>query len=167
MIYYACRNTWLGLMLMAVTDKGVCSLQFGDDEGQLLAQLKAEYPNAELSVSASQHVAKLDIWMKALNQYISQEAPRPDLPLDISGTAFQIKVWRFLLTIQEGESVSYAEVAEQIGAPNAARAVGSACAKNRISVLIPCHRVLKSDGGLGGYRWGLERKQALLDKESK
>lgn len=166
-INYACRDTALGFMMMAATDKGICSVQFGDNENTLLTQLREEFPNAELTVSASQNAPELDIWMEALDQHISQGAPRPDLPLDIRGTAFQIKVWQFLLSIKEGDILSYGEVAEQINKPKAVRAVASACGKNRIGVLIPCHRVLRSDGGLGGYRWGLERKRTLLDKEKK
>jgi len=92
-------------------------------------------------------------------------APRPDIPLDLRGTAFQIKVWQFLLSIPEGDVLSYSEVAAAIDQPRAIRAAASACGKNRIAVLVPCHRVLRGDGGLGGYRWGLDRKQALLDTE--
>lgn len=165
-IHYACRKTAIGFMLMAATKRGVCAVQFGDNEAQLLSQLKAEFPKAEFIVGAPQNAPELDLWIKALDQHISQSAARPDLPLDIKGSAFQLAVWQFLLSIKEGHVFSYAEVAKQIGKPKAARAVGSACGKNRIAVLIPCHRVLKSDGGLGGYRWGLDRKRALLDKES-
>lgn len=103
--------------------------------------------------------------MEALDQHISAGGPRPDLPLDMRGTAFQVKVWQFLLSIREGDVLSYSEVAARIDKPRAVRAVASACGKNRIGVLIPCHRVLRGDGGLGGYRWGLERKRALLDAE--
>lgn len=165
-INYACRDTALGLMMMAATNKGVCSVQLGDNENTLLSQLIGEFPKAELIVSASQDAPELDLWIEALDQHISQGAPRPDLPLDIRGTAFQIKVWQFLLSIKEGDTLSYSEVAEKIDKPKAVRAVASACGKNRIGVLIPCHRVLRRDGELGGYRWGLERKQALLNKES-
>ncbi len=103
--------------------------------------------------------------MDALDQHLSKGAPRPELPLDLRGTAFQMKVWQFLLSIREGDVLSYGELAKQIGKPRAHRAVATACGKNRIGVLIPCHRVLRGDGGLGGYRWGLERKRALLDAE--
>nr|WP_067295198.1 bifunctional DNA-binding transcriptional regulator/O6-methylguanine-DNA methyltransferase Ada [Marinobacterium profundum] len=165
MITYACRNTALGLMAMAATDKGVCFVHFGDDEESLIAKLKDEFPSAELSVSPAQAAPELDAWMQALEQHISQGAPRPDLPLDMRGTAFQMKVWQFLLSIREGDVLSYTELAAHIDKPRAVRAVASACAKNRIGVLIPCHRVLRGDGSLGGYRWGLERKRALLDAE--
>ena len=165
LITYACRNTALGLMAMAATAKGVCFVQFGDDEATLIAKLQAEFPNATLSASPAQDAPELDAWMDALAQHISEGTPRPDLPLDMRGTAFQMKVWQFLLNIREGDILSYGELAVQIGQPKAVRAVASACAKNRIGVLIPCHRVLRGDGSLGGYHWGLERKRALLDAE--
>jgi len=166
-IHYACRNTALGYMIMAATEKGVCCVQFGDDENSLVGLLSKEFPHAELLLSAAQNGPELDHWMDALDRYISEGAPRPDVPLDIRGTAFQIKVWSFLLSIKEGDVMSYGEVAEHIDNPKAVRAVGTACGKNPIGVLVPCHRVLRSDGSLGGYRWGLERKRALLDKERK
>ncbi len=164
-ITYACRNTALGLMAMAATDRGVCFVQFGDDEPSLVRTLKDEFPNAEMSALPAQDAPELDVWMEALDQHISKGAARPDLPLDMRGTAFQMKVWQFLLSIREGEVLSYSQLAEQIDKPKAVRAVASACAKNRIGVMIPCHRVLRGDGSLGGYRWGLERKRALLDAE--
>ncbi|RDE19007.1 bifunctional DNA-binding transcriptional regulator/O6-methylguanine-DNA methyltransferase Ada [Motiliproteus coralliicola] len=164
-ISYACRASALGPMMMAATEKGVCFVQFGEDEPTLLAQLQAEFPNANLIPSQAQHSPDLDHWMDALDQHIGQGAPRPELPLDIRGTAFQMRVWQFLLSIKEGDVLSYGEVAKQIDQPKAVRAVASACGKNRIGVLIPCHRVLRGDGSLGGYRWGLARKRALLDSE--
>lgn len=164
-INYACRETSIGWMIMAATDKGVCTVQFADDETSLIVQLKKEFPKAELIVSSAHSAPELDLWIAALEQNISQGAPKPDLPLDIRGTVFQIKVWSFLLSIKEGDTFNYGEVAERINSPKAARAVGTACGKNTIAILIPCHRVLRSGGGLGGYRWGLKLKQALLDKE--
>jgi len=164
-ITYACRNTALGLMAMAATEKGVCFAQFGDDEESLVSKLKGEFPKAELRASPAKDAPELDVWMEALDQHISQGAPRPDLPLDMRGTAFQMKVWQFLLSIREGDVLSYGELAAQIDKPKAVRAVASACAVNRIGVLIPCHRVLRGDGSLGGYRWGLKRKRSLLDAE--
>ena len=118
-----------------------------------------------MSASPAESAPELDVWVKALDQHISEGAPKPDLPLDIRGTAFQMKVWQFLLSVREGETLGYSELAANIDQPRAVRAVASACARNRIGVLIPCHRVLRGDGGLGGYRWGLERKRALLDAE--
>jgi AraC family transcriptional regulator of adaptative response/methylated-DNA-[protein]-cysteine methyltransferase len=103
--------------------------------------------------------------MDALDAHVVNGAPRPELPLDLRGTAFQIKVWRFLLSVKPGRVVSYGELADGIGHPDAVRAVGTACGANRIAVLVPCHRALRADGSLGGYRWGLERKRVLLDSE--
>ncbi|BCL73791.1 AraC family transcriptional regulator (plasmid) [Vibrio nigripulchritudo] len=164
-IHYACRETALGYMVMAATDKGVCSVQFGDDKDSVLSLLFDEFPNAQFVISAAQDAPELDSWMMALDKHISQGAPRPDVPLDIRGTAFQIKVWQFLLSIKDGDVMSYGEVAEYIDNPKAVRAVGTACGKNPVGILIPCHRVLRSDGSLGGYRWGLKRKRTLLDIE--
>ncbi|WP_236078930.1 bifunctional transcriptional activator/DNA repair enzyme AdaA [Marinobacter nauticus] len=164
-IVYAGRTTALGLMMMAATERGVCFVEFGDDEASLVGRLRSEFPKAELTASPARNAPELDAWMEALDQHISAGAPRPDLPLDMRGTAFQVKVWQFLLSIREGDVLSYSEVAARIDKPRAVRAVASACGKNRIGVLIPCHRVLRGDGGLGGYRWGLERKRALLEAE--
>lgn len=164
-ITYACRDTALGPMAMAATKKGVCFVQFGKDKESLLAKLQEEFPKAKFTASPAQNTPELDAWIDALDKHISKGAPRPDLPLDLRGTAFQIKVWRFLLSVREGDVLSYGELAAQIEKPKAVRAVASACAANRIGVLIPCHRVLRGDGSLGGYRWGLERKRALLDAE--
>ncbi len=164
-ISYAFRNTALGPLLMAATDRGVCFAQFGSGEAELVAQLQAEFPKAALVASSSTTSGALDDWMQAFEKHIAGRAPRPDLPLDMRGTAFQIRVWRFLLAVPEGDVMSYAEVASGIGEPAAVRAAASACARNRIAVLVPCHRVLRSDGGLGGYRWGLERKRLLIDAE--
>lgn len=164
-ITYAVRNSELGLMMMAATEKGVCFVQFGDNEAALFSLLQSEFSKAELLASPAQDTPELDLWMDALLQHINEGMPRPDLPLDMRGTAFQMKVWQFLLSVREGDVLSYGEVASQIDNPTAVRAVASACARNRIGVLIPCHRVLRSDGNLGGYRWGVERKRALLDAE--
>jgi AraC family transcriptional regulator of adaptative response/methylated-DNA-[protein]-cysteine methyltransferase len=164
-IAFACRETSLGLLLMAATDRGVCFAQFGTSEAALTRQLAAEFPSATLVASTMSTSPELDAWIDAFDAHVKGSAPRPDLPLDLRGTAFQIKVWRFLLKIPAGEVVSYTEVADGIGAPSAVRAAASACGANRVAVLVPCHRVLRSDGGLGGYRWGLERKRALLDHE--
>ena len=164
-ITYACRNTALGLIMMAVTARGVCFVQFGEDEASLVSQLQTEFPKADLSASVTQNTPELDDWMQALDQHISQGAVRPDLPLDMRGTAFQMQVWQFLLSVREGDVISYGELAKQIDKPKAFRAAASACGSNRIGVLIPCHRVIRGDGSLGGYRWGLERKRVLLDQE--
>jgi AraC family transcriptional regulator of adaptative response/methylated-DNA-[protein]-cysteine methyltransferase len=164
-IYYAYRESALGPLMMGATDRGVCFAQFADCEADLLEQLRREFPNAELIRSPGQRGAELDAWITALDAHLAQNAPRPDVPLDLRGTAFQLKVWRFLLSIGEGDVVSYGELAEGIGRPKAFRAAASACGANRIGVLIPCHRVLRGNGDMGGYRWGVERKRTLLDME--
>lgn len=164
-IAYAFRDTALGPLLMAATDRGVCFAQFGQSESALIAQLKSEFPRATVTASAMSQSPELSAWIEAFEAHIATSAPRPDVPLDLRGTAFQIQVWKFLLGVPSGSVVSYGEVAQGIGAPKAFRAAASACAANRIAVLIPCHRVLRGNGDLGGYRWGLERKRALLDHE--
>jgi len=164
---YAYRETVLGPLLMAATDRGVCLAQFGTNESTLMAQLRAEFPRARIVASSMTQSPELDAWIEAFEAHIAGTAPRPDLPLDLRGTAFQIRVWRFLLGVAEGEVLSYAELASGIGAPKSVRAAASACASNRIAVLVPCHRVLRADGGLGGYRWGVDRKRVLVDRERK
>jgi AraC family transcriptional regulator of adaptative response/methylated-DNA-[protein]-cysteine methyltransferase len=162
---WACRDTVLGPILMAATDRGVCFAQFGSDCEVLLQQLRTEFPRAELKPYQEASSPQLDQWIDALDAYIQNKQPRPELPLDLQGTAFQIKVWEFLLSLEDGDVISYAELAQGIDKPKAVRAAASACAANRIAVLVPCHRILRGDGGLGGYRWGLARKRALLDAE--
>ena len=162
---WACRDTILGPILMAATDRGVCFAQFGDNCEQLLRQLRREFPRAELNQYDDDSSQRLDQWIDALNAYIQNKQPRPELPLDLQGTAFQIKVWEFLLSLADGDVMSYSELARAVDKPRAARAAASACGANRIAVLVPCHRILRGDGGLGGYRWGIERKRALLDAE--
>jgi AraC family transcriptional regulator of adaptative response/methylated-DNA-[protein]-cysteine methyltransferase len=161
----ACRETSLGTLLMAATRRGVCFAQFGPDRATLETQLRQEFPQATVYPSPATDSADLDAWIAALDDHISRGAPRPELPLDLQGTAFQVKVWRFLLSIPEGTVVSYGELACGIEQPRAVRAAASACGANRIAVLVPCHRVLRGDGELGGYRWGPERKRVLLDAE--
>jgi AraC family transcriptional regulator of adaptative response/methylated-DNA-[protein]-cysteine methyltransferase len=164
-IAYALRDTAMGALLMAATDRGVCFAQFGSTGAALIGQLHAEFPGASIVASNMTSSPELDAWIRSFEAHIGGTAPRPDLPLDLRGTAFQIRVWKFLLGVREGDVTSYAEVATGVGSPKAVRAAASACAANRIAVLVPCHRVLRSDGGLGGYRWGLDRKRALIDQE--
>ncbi|WP_396214717.1 bifunctional transcriptional activator/DNA repair enzyme AdaA [Gemmatimonas sp.] len=167
MIVYAVRDTAIGALLMAATARGVCLVEFGDDRDLLVARLHDEFPRASLVPSGESAREPLDAWMDALDAHVVQGAPRPALPLDLRGTAFQIKVWRFLLSVKPGQVVSYGELAKGIGHADAVRAVGTACGANRVAVLIPCHRALRADGSLGGYRWGLERKRVLLDNEQR
>ncbi|MEO7996902.1 MAG: methylated-DNA--[protein]-cysteine S-methyltransferase [Gemmatimonadaceae bacterium] len=164
-ISYAVRETALGTMLMAATTRGVCFVHLGDNEATLLDELRTEYPNALLSRSNAEQSPELDVWIDALNRHVSSGQPRPDVPLDLRGTAFQLRVWRFLLSIKEGDVVSYSEAAAGIDKPRAIRAAASACGANNVAILVPCHRVLRGDGSMGGYRWGVERKRALLDRE--
>ena len=150
-------NTSLGSVLVAATDKGLCRISFGEGE----ADLRARFPHARLCPAD----AALDVMAGHVAALV--EDPRADvaLPTDVQGTAFQQAVWAALRAIPPGETRSYGEIAAAIGRPGAVRAAGSACGDNRLAVLIPCHRVLRSDGALGGYAWGLERKQALLARE--
>jgi len=164
-IYHAVRETALGPLMMAATERGVCFAQFGAGFDELLAGLRKEFPQAELVASPGRSGPDLDRWIDALDRHLSRSAPRPDLPLDLRGTAFQLKVWRFLLSVKEGDVLSYGELAREIDEPAAVRAVASACGANRVGVLVPCHRVLRGNGELGGYRWGIERKRTLLDME--
>jgi len=165
-ISYATSNTAFGQILMAATDHGVCFAQFGDSKKQLIGRLTDEFPNAHLAPSPRQSRTPIRAWLSALEQHLRTHGPRPDLPLDLRGTAFQIQVWKFLLQIPRGETASYGDVASGIGRKSAVRAAASACGANSIAVLIPCHRVLRGDGSLGGYRWGTGLKQKLLDQES-
>ena len=165
-ISYATSNTALGWVLMAATHQGVCFAQFGASAKALKKLLSEEFPQATLKPSPEKSSAQINAWLRALEAHLCAKAPRPDLPLDLRGTAFQIQVWKFLLQIPSGQTASYGEVASGIQRKSAVRAAASACGANRIAVLIPCHRVLRGDGSLGGYRWGTERKQQLLDKEA-
>jgi AraC family transcriptional regulator of adaptative response/methylated-DNA-[protein]-cysteine methyltransferase len=152
----------LGWVLAAATERGVCAIWLGDDPQVLTARLQARFPGAELRADDPELA---EVAARILE---SPRAPRQglDLPLDIQGTAFQQRVWQALRQIPAGSTSTYGQVAAAIGQPTAVRAVARACAANEIAVAIPCHRVKRSDGGLGGYRWGVERKQALLDLES-
>jgi len=161
-IHYTVVRTSLGLLLVAVTERGICSVALGDDEATLVASLRAEYPAAELARATDADDRLVD----AVVAHVEGRARTSDVPLDVQATAFQWQVWRALQRIPEGATRSYQEIARELGHPSAARAVARACASNRIAVLIPCHRVVRGDGALGGYRWGVARKAALLARES-
>ncbi len=152
----------LGWMLLAATAKGICWLAFGEQPGALLEDLRAAFPKARLHNDE----ARLYGWFEQVRDFVLLPREALDLPLDIQGTAFQSRVWRALRQIPLGQTTSYGSVAAQIGLPAGARAVASACAGNRIAMLIPCHRVVGGDGRLSGYRWGVERKAALLQREA-
>ena len=164
-IVFAVRVTTLGPLMMAATARGVCFAQFGESDAALRRQLAAEFPKARLEPAAPAADEPIARWITAINAHFDQGSPCPELPLDLRGTAFQLRVWQFLITTQPGCTLSYGEIASGIGAPAASRAVGSACGANTIAVLVPCHRALRADGGIGGYRWGLDRKRALIDLE--
>ena len=161
-IHYTVVRTSLGLLLVAVTERGICSVALGDEENALVDALRAEYPAAELARATDADDRLVD----AVVAHVEGTARATELPLDLKATAFQWQVWRALQRIPEGATRSYQEIARELGHPSAARAVARACASNRIAVLIPCHRVVRGDGALGGYRWGVARKAALLARES-
>jgi AraC family transcriptional regulator of adaptative response/methylated-DNA-[protein]-cysteine methyltransferase len=165
MITYATIETALGLILIGATDRGLCFLQFGDTRGGLLAMLEKEYPSARLEAMSKPYPSEFQKWAEALNGYLAGTHPRLDIPLDIRATVFQIRVWNYLQSIPYGEVQSYGEVATGIGSPKATRAVARACATNAVALVIPCHRVIRGTGELGGYRWGLARKRTLIDRE--
>jgi AraC family transcriptional regulator of adaptative response/methylated-DNA-[protein]-cysteine methyltransferase len=158
-IAYAVTESPLGPLLLAATDRGVCVLRFGADVR--VQELRAEFPRATLVHDP----AAVAGYTEAVLAYLGGREARLDAPLDVRATAFQQRVWAALREIPYGETRSYSEVARSIGAPSAVRAVARACATNPVALIVPCHRVVRASGDLGGYRWGLERKQALLDRE--
>jgi AraC family transcriptional regulator of adaptative response/methylated-DNA-[protein]-cysteine methyltransferase len=164
-ISYAAGRTRLGRVMIGATDRGICSLAFGKSDRVLLDGLRGEFPAAQLAPMPAASRPQFRHWMSALDGHLTGKLSRLDPPLDLRGTAFQLLVWRFLRTVPRGETRSYAEVARGIGREDGARAVARACASNRIAVLIPCHRVVRGDGDLSGYRWGNEKKRALLEAE--
>ncbi len=162
-IAYSFSDCFLGRMLVAGTRNGVCAVYFGSKDEDLLSDLKEEFPNAEIAPD----VGRLKEWASLIISFLEKSSQAlPDIPLDMYGTAFQRRVWQELLKIGPGQTKTYREVAEDIGKPKSARAVGRACATNPVSLIVPCHRVVGSDGKLHGYRWGLERKEALREFEA-
>ncbi|HEY5732794.1 MAG TPA: methylated-DNA--[protein]-cysteine S-methyltransferase, partial [Methyloceanibacter sp.] len=153
----------LGSVLVAASEKGVCAILFGDEPESLGKELQVMFPRARI-IGGDKAFEELTGKVLA---FVEDPAKGLDLPLDVRGTAFQHRVWEALRRIPVGSTASYSEIAKKIGAPQAVRAVARACATNRIAVAIPCHRVVRSDGGLSGYRGGVERKRALLAKEAK
>ncbi len=160
-IRYTIADSPLGRMLIAATDKGICAIQFANSDHELQQGLMREFPFA----TRRRDDAALAEWSVNLTRLMQGNEPNPSLPLDIRTTAFQRKVWETLQKIPRGETRSYSAVARKIGMPKATRAVARACATNPVAVAIPCHRVIREDGNLGGYRWGLERKEQLLAME--
>ena len=160
-INYAIVNCALGKLLVAGTERGLCSVTLGDDETVLEEKLRSEFQGAELSRDPLQ----LDAAVGAIVEHLSGQLPHLDLPLDVRATAFQRRVWEELQKIPYGATRSYGEVAAAIGQPTAFRAVARACATNPVALVVPCHRVVREGGALGGYRWGIERKRELLNRE--
>jgi AraC family transcriptional regulator, regulatory protein of adaptative response / methylated-DNA-[protein]-cysteine methyltransferase len=160
-IHYTIVRSTLGHLLVGATERGVCSVKLGSAANPLADDLRREYPNATIE----DDLGKLSPAVTALVDYLAGQAPAPDLPLDVQGTAFQRRVWVLLQRIPAGTTMSYGEVARALGRPRAARAVARACATNHAALVIPCHRVVQTGGGLGGYRWGAARKRRLLEVE--
>lgn len=161
-IKFAVGGCSLGSILVASTEKGVCAILFGDDPDRLVRDLQDRFPKARL-IGGDQGVEQL---VAMVIGFVETPALGLDLPLDVRGTAFQRRVWQALREIPAGSTASYRDIADRIGVPKAVRAVARACASNGIAVAIPCHRVVRSDGGLSGYRWGVTRKRALLVREA-
>ena len=160
-VSFGAFDSSLGVLLVAATEHGICFVAMGDDTAALKRDLHAAFPRASITEDAS----LLEAWAHEIERLLAGAAPTVALPLCTSGTPFQERVWAELRRIPSGERYSYQALAARIGKPTAARAVAQACARNRVAVLIPCHRVVRGDGELGGYRWGVARKSAILDAE--
>jgi AraC family transcriptional regulator, regulatory protein of adaptative response / methylated-DNA-[protein]-cysteine methyltransferase len=160
-IRFVTVETPLGWALVAATERGICMTALGDDRNQLASALRQRFPAAEVIAEDG----GLRQWADRIVRFITAPGENLDLPLDIRGTAFQARVWRALQKIPLGKTASYTEIAAVLGQPKAVRAVAQACAANKLALIVPCHRVIRSDGDLGGYRWGVERKQSLLARE--
>lgn len=160
-IRYATTQCSLGRLLVAATGRGICSVTLGGADQELIAALQTEFHSAALTRDQDE----LGAWAAEIAQSLGSSSKARALPLDIRATEFQMKVWRALRAIPRGETRSYSELARDIGAPASARAVARACASNKAALLIPCHRVIREDGNLSGYRWGVERKREVLEAE--
>jgi len=158
---YTVAKSPLGIVLVAATERGVSAVYLGDDETKLIAELCEEYPRAEIAAARN----GFERWVKEVLERIEGRPPHIDLPLDLQATAFQRRVWKELQCIPRGRTRTYSQVARSLGEPRAVRAVARACASNPVSVVVPCHRVIREDGALAGYRWGLSRKEQLLAHE--
>ncbi|MCU1348535.1 MAG: methylated-DNA/protein-cysteine methyltransferase [Acidobacteria bacterium] len=161
-IRYTTVSTSIGRLLVGITDRGICAVSIGEDVPSLERELRGEYPAASIEQASD---PMLDRVVSAVVAQIESRTPAVDLPLDLQATSFQLRVWNALRKIPYGETRTYAEVAAEVGEPKAARAVASACAHNRLALVIPCHRVVPSAGGSGGYRWGAARKKEILERE--
>ena len=164
-IHYAIADSPLGRLLVAATHTGVSALYLGESDAKLEQLLREEYPGAEITREKTGS-SDLRTWLDAVLTHLKGHEPHLDLPTDVRATAFQRRVWEELRKIPYGSTLTYTEVARRIGKPRAIRAVARACATNPVAVIVPCHRVVRQDGNLAGYRWGLDRKRALLERES-
>lgn len=160
-IGYTVAKSPLGKVLVAATERGVSAVYLGDAESTLIAELREEYPRAEIAPAAD----SFQRWVREIVQRIEGKQPRLELPLDLQATAFQRRVWQELQRIPRGRTRTYSQVARSLGQPKAVRAVARACATNPVSIVVPCHRVIREDGTLAGYRWGVSRKEQLLAQE--
>jgi AraC family transcriptional regulator of adaptative response/methylated-DNA-[protein]-cysteine methyltransferase len=160
-IGYIIAKSALGKVLVGATERGVSAVYLGDSENKLVAELHEEYPRAEISPAAG----SFERWVREVVQRIEGKEPHMDLPLDLQATSFQRRVWQELQRIPRGATRTYGQVARALGRPRAVRAVARACATNPVSIVVPCHRVIRGDGNLAGYRWGLSRKEQLLAQE--
>ena len=161
MIHFAVGESDLGMVAVAASLQGVCAIVLGEDRAQLINELQDYFPKATLVAGDE----ACENWLAEVVRFVATPTIGLDLPLDIQGTAFQQRVWQALCEIPVGETASYTEIAQRIDTPKAVRAVAGACAANKLALAIPCHRVIRQDGSLSGYRWGIERKQALLMRE--
>lgn len=162
-IRFAIGKCSLGCVLIGLSDRGICAITLGDDADTLARHMQDRFPDAECTVNDQ----KLEHMVDAVIALVENPQAGLDVPLDVQGTVFQKQVWALLAQIPCGQTATYAEIAERIGRPKASRAVAQACGANKIAVAIPCHRVIHSDGTLSGYRWGVERKAALLEREQR
>lgn len=162
-IRFAVRESSLGHVLVAATEKGICAIFLGDNSDALVRELHDRFPRARIHPAPREFAD----WVARVVRLVENPGAEPDLPLDVRGTAFQVRIWQELRRIPAGETVSYTELARRIGRPTAARAVASACAANPVAVAVPCHRVVRTDASLSGYRWGVKRKAELLRRERK
>ena len=161
MILFSVVPCPLGYLLVAVTERGVCKVSLGDNPDTLISNFEDEFARADRQRDDD----SVGFWVGKIIAYLEGWQPQLDLPLDLRATAFQLKVWQTLQAIPVGETRSYSDIAVAVGNPKASRAVANACASNPVALVIPCHRIIRRDGSLGGYRWGLERKRALLERE--
>jgi AraC family transcriptional regulator of adaptative response/methylated-DNA-[protein]-cysteine methyltransferase len=160
-IAYTIAPSTLGRVLVAATERGISAVYLGDRDSELVAALRKEYPNAQIRSGSGEHAK----WVRAIVQHLAGSNPQLDLPTDVVATVFQRRVWEALRAIPIGTTRTYSEVARSIGQPSAVRAVARACATNPTSIVVPCHRVVRTDGTMAGYRWGIGRKKLLLERE--